>query len=204
MDNEIHFLGIANKIYSINLPELSYFVFDDELSRDKVKDRFSADNLPNIVYSKEQQYKGKDFQYKNITLDLKVNSARYERAFFELIKTDSGLYTYDKPKDSHIIISVMKSKGLIYSIPASMIEGIVNRNISLELPQNFYYDDTYYVELGKHPYKDKYCFSINPDILQACLRQYLAYNCNNGDTRYLLTQCIPYSDSYDYKEIDKS
>ena len=81
MKNEIQFLKVVPDIYSVPLSDFSYFVYDDNKSRETVKGTFSDNNSPAIVYSSNQQIKGNDFMYKGLTLDLKVNGRRYERPF---------------------------------------------------------------------------------------------------------------------------
>lgn len=197
MKNEIQFLKVVPDIYSVPLSDFSYFVYDDNKSRETVKGTFSDNHCPVIVYNSNQQIKGNDFMYKGLTLDLKVNGRRYERPFFELFYKD-GKYTYQKAKDSHIIVAIMAKDSMIYSFPASLIEMIVNHNSQgLPLPQDFYYKGTDFYkfdEITDLKNKGKVGFAISAEILQVCLRSYLSYHCGNSDMRYLLMQCKPYHD----------
>ena len=197
MKNEIQFLKVVPKIYTVPLSDFNYFVFDDNESKNVVKNAFT-DSVPNIIYSTTEQGNGNDFRYKGLSLDLKVNGKRYDRPFFELYNKN-GKYTYGKAADSHIIVSIMAKDSMIYSFPASLIEMIVNRNIQdLPLPQDFYHTNKYFYQFDDMETlkaKGKTGFAINPDILQSCIRYYLSYYCSNSDMCYLLMQCSPYKDS---------
>ena len=197
MKNEIQFLKVVPNIYTVPLSDFNYFVFDDNESKNVVKNAFT-DSVPNIIYSTTEQGNGNDFRYKGLSLDLKVNGKRYDRPFFELYNKN-GKYTYGKIADSHIIVSIMAKDSMIYSFPASLIEMIVNRNIQgLPLPQDFYHTKKDFIQFDDMEVlksKGKTGFAINADILQSCIRSYLSYYCSNPDMCYLLMQCNPYKDS---------
>jgi hypothetical protein len=204
MQNEVSFAKVFEQVYQVPLQDLIYFVFDDTKSREVVKGAFGGDNAPSIVYSSEQQLNGSDFMYKGISLDLKVNGARWDNPFFELYSHD-GEYSYNKPKDSHVIVAIMAGTSYIYSIPASLVECIVNHDIAnLPIPANFYYEKSLFRVIDNKPDlqdKGKTGFVISKDVLQACIRPYLAFRCGNGMLSYLLMQTKPYHDTMsEYKE----
>jgi hypothetical protein len=204
MQNEVSFAKVFEQVYQVPLQDLIYFVFDDTKSREVVKGAFGGDNAPSIVYSSEQQLNGSDFMYKGISLDLKVNGARWDNPFFELYSHD-GEYSYNKPKDSHVIVAIMAGTSYIYSIPASLVECIVNHDIAnLPIPANFYYEKSLFRVIDCKQdlqEKGKTGFVISKDVLQACIRPYLAFRCGNGMLSYLLMQTKPYHDTMsEYKE----
>jgi hypothetical protein len=205
MQNEVSFAKVFEQVYQVPLQDLIYFVFDDTKSREVVKGAFGGDNAPSIVYSSEQQLNGSDFMYKGISLDLKVNGARWDNPFFELYSHD-GEYSYNKPKDSHVIVAIMAGTSYIYSIPASLVECIVNHDIAnLPIPANFYYEKSLFRVIDCKQdlqEKGKTGFVISKDVLQACIRPYLAFRCGNGMLSYLLMQTKPYHDTMsEYKEV---
>lgn len=198
MQNEINFLKQSRQVFDIPITEFTHYIYDNEECREFIENKYS-DKKPKIEYSKEQQVNGVDIGYKSITMDLKVNSPKYNRAFFELEKNEYGTYSYKKKKDSHLIVSVITSgtENKIYVIPTGFIEMLANKTIpeGMPLPDDFYNSKCFeFKQSNSTKHKNKQGLVILLDTIQEGLRYYTAYYCTNNDMRYLLCRCKPFID----------
>ena len=198
MKNEQNILKITYDLYGVESNKFTYIVYDNKDCRDAVTFDIDKENSPQIIFDSKKQLDGSDILHNGLSFDVKVNSAKYDRACFELYDNNGNGYSYNKLKDTHSIIMVMNNSKIIYTYPASFIENIVNRvNIkNLKLPYDFYNNESLYFD-GIESYignkkEGKKLFLINPDILQAALRQYIAYECNNKDMIWFYFNIKPY------------
>ena len=199
MQNEINFLKQSRQVFDIPITEFTHFVYDNTECKEFIEGKYT-DKKPDIIFSSEKQLDGIDFSYKSVTMDLKVNGPQFDRAFFELEKNKYDKYSYEKKKDSHLIVSVITSgtENKIYVMPAGFIEMLANKSMpyGMPLPADFY-DNKHYFELTQSNstrLKNKQGVVILLDKVQDALRYYLSYYCTNNDMVYLMCKCKPFVD----------
>jgi len=198
MSNEQKILKMTEQLYGIPTKEFTYIVYDNKECKNTVTFDTSDKDSPQILYDSKKQLDGSDIVYSGLSFDVKINGKIYQRSCFELYTENDGTFSYRKPKDTASIIMVMNSSKLIFTFPCSLIEQITNRvNIkNLNLPKDFYNNESLFfdkLESYTGTKKDgKKLFFINPDILQAALRQYIAYECNNKDMIWFYFNINPY------------
>jgi preprotein translocase subunit SecB len=206
MKNEQNILKITYDLYGVESNKFTYIVYDNKDCRDAVTFDIDKENSPQIVFDSKKQLDGSDILYNGLSFDIKINGKAYQRSCFELYTENDGTFSYRKPKDTASIIMVMNSSKLIFTFPCSLIEQITNRvNINnLNLPYDFYNNESLFfdkLESYTGTKKDgKKLFFINPDILQAALRQYIAYECNNKDMIWFYFNINPYETNIEFKE----
>ena len=190
---EISFLKIIEKVFGVPVSEVLYCMCDTEDDKKLFDDGFKdCDEKPILVFNNEEQYKGTDIMLNSISMDLKITDSKYERVYCVLHKIN-GKYTYEKTDDTHILIFVVKN--VIYAVPATLIELIVNRMyIGKDFSDSYYLDKTKFEEKGMIK-NGKFAFCISPQIFQDCLREYISCYCQNSNMRYLLHNFKPFEDT---------
>ena len=145
---EISFLKIIEKVFGIPVGEVLYCMCDTEADRKLFDEGFKdCVEKPSLIINSEEQYKGTDIMFNSISIDLKVTSSKFNRAYCVLHKIN-GKYTYGKIADTHILVFVVKN--VIYAVPATLIELLVNREYSSNyLPKDFYLDKEKFEEIVK-------------------------------------------------------
>ena len=206
MANEQTILRMTEQLYGIPTKEFTYIVYDNKECKNTVTFDTSDKDSPQILYDSKKQLDGSDIIFNGLSFDVKCNSAKFQRACFELYDNGNGQYTYKKPKDTASIVMIMNSSKLIFTFPCSFVENIVNRvNIkNLNLPKDFYNNESLFFD-NLESYtgtkkEGKKLFFINPDILQAALRQYIAYECNNKDMIWFYFNIKPFETDIEFKE----
>lgn len=210
LTTEKHLQGVHNElIYGNNFyrvydlvnykpSDLTYYAFDDSRTRDYVE-KHSKDCDFNIEYNTAKQLQGIDFEYNGVTIDLKVNSNQFHNVFYTLNKRN-GIYTFGKPKDSHLIVQIMLGcANAVVTTPASFIEMLVNRTYKYDdLPSDFYDNKQYFKKVRTGLYDDD--FVINAPCVFELARNYFAYECENRDMIHLMMYSTPlFQDGLDFR-----
>ena len=192
--NEMNFAKNIDKyFYGISAEDFSYISYDDNESRDMIKLNI-GDSKIKVIYDTKEQCGGTDFKYKDVSIDLKVHSSKFDRPYFELFY-DGKKYTYNKGDgDSHIIANVMQCDGRIIFTPAKVIEDIANNEY--EDDDMFYdlYNNKDLLKLHKNSKKDKMGFIINPKVVIEFTKRYLKEQCKNKNMLLLLLGGITFID----------
>lgn len=212
MNNEFRILSITEELYKLPINEFTWVIYEDlenkcKKESDSLLKKLKKSDQPQIDISSDEQVAGTDIKFRGLTLDVKVNKHYpLDRACFEIFNKD-GVFSYEKYKDSHLIVCVMRDTSAIYNFPASLIEKIVSHNIGdlHSLPDDFYSNKRYFEQKKSKQVRGKiknvYC--IEPKTLNKVLREYLAYHCTNADMIYLLSKCEPFIDKeYEYQSCD--
>lgn len=205
-ENEVNFCNVIGNVFGKKHCDFTYVCGEDKESRDILNNgtgnKIFDTDFPLVIYKTTLQKQGADFLYNNlITLDLKVTGKNqhtgnyYDRACFELYMID-GEYKYKQPRDSHVIVTVMRGKE-IYSFPTGLIEDIVNKKGMFPLPKDFYINNDSFqmIKGGIKKGEQVYRFCINPNILQECLSDYIPLYCDNRMTRKLFYKAEKYIDN---------